>query len=257
MVFCYIQGMHKQLLQSLEKANFSENEAKTYLALLELGDGTVEDIAKTAKIKRTSMYAILEVLEARGLVSKTTVKKHTYYVAEKPETILESLRENVESFSKTLPLFTPIYTEQNQKPRVYFLSGSEGFKKAWKFVLESGIKDYMIITDPKEMLGFVRNGYITNQIIQKKVKKGIHSRQLLSFSEYAKEIIAKDKKENRVSKILPHTYKVSCTTIIFGDRVAFISPASEGMILVIKSVELAKTQKTLFEAFWDMIPDRK
>jgi len=103
------------------------------------------------------------------------------------------------------------------------------------------------------MLGFVRKGYITGKIIKEKIKLGIKSRQIIASSEYAKEIIAKDKLENRASKILPHIYKTPFTTIIFGNRVALISSIQENMILIIESAEYAKTQKSIFEALWDRL----
>ena len=110
------------------------------------------------------------------------------------------------------------------------------------------------MTDPQEMLGFVRKKYITDTIIKKKVTLNIKSRQLIAFSEYAKEVVRKDKIENRVSKIIPHIYKLPYTTIIFGDTVAFISPAGENVMMLAKSPSFAKTQRAIFELLWSTLP---
>ena len=245
--------MNERLIKALKTANLEPQEAETYLALWELGEATVQELADRSSVKRTSLYTILKKLEKRSLVSKTIRKKHTYYVPSDPQNILDDLKNRTENFARLLPSFIPVYPESSTKPRVYFLSGSEGFKKIWKSVFDSKEKEYLIITDPREMLGFVRQGYIKGTIIKEKLKRGIKSRQLLSFSEYGKKVIEDDAKENRQSKILPHTYKISCTTIIFGNKVAFISPLPENIMLIIESEYFAKSQGTLFEAFWDLL----
>ncbi|MBS3902861.1 MAG: MarR family transcriptional regulator [Anaplasmataceae bacterium] len=245
--------MDSRLIKALQTAHLTIPEAKAYLALWEVGEATVQQLAERASLQRTSLYSILKKLEKRNLVFKTVRKKHTYFIPTDPQHILEDLRNRTEHFAKILPSFVPVYPESSTKPRIYFLSGSEGFKKIWRSVFDSKEKEYLIITDPREMLGFVKRGYIKGTIIKEKLKKGIKSRQLLSFSEYGKKVMEDDAKENRQSKILPHTYRVSCTTIIFGNKVAFISPSPENIMLIIESESFAKSQRTLFEAFWDLI----
>lgn len=98
------------------------------------------------------------------------------------------------------------------------------------------------------MLGFVKKGYITERIIKEKVVGGIHSRQIVSFSEYAKEIIVKDFRENRKFKTLPPGYALPYTKIIFGASVALISPLRENLIFIVESESFAKTELTLFDA---------
>ena len=54
--------------------------------------------------------------------------------------------------------------------------------------------------------------------------------------------------------MLPHTYKLPVTTIIFGDNVALIGPAIENTMLIIESEAYAKSQRSIFEALWDKLP---
>jgi len=239
-----------RMIQLLIGIGLSKEQAKTYLAVLELGEATVQEIAKKSSVKRTSTYYILEQLESQGFAYKTKQRKKTFYIAEKPEELLESFRSRVEKFNKNITGFKAIENQRPKKPRVYLLEGVDGFKKVWQMIFSSGIKEYLIIVDPREMLTFISSGYITKKIIKEKLRLGIKSRQLVAFSEYAKEIVAKDKKENRISKILPHVYKISFTTIIFDDKVAFISPHRENLILIIESNDFSKTQRTIFEALW-------
>ena len=51
--------MIKNLLSALD---FSEKESQIYLALLEVGSGKAQDIAKKTGLNRTTVYDIFEVL---------------------------------------------------------------------------------------------------------------------------------------------------------------------------------------------------
>lgn len=249
--------MDQNLLKILIGVGFPQKHAAVYLALLALGEGTAQDIARASRVKRPTVYTELVELERKGLVKKTKIRKKTYFVAEPPREILRELSARKEKFERNLPLLEAIRHAESSKPRTTFLDGAEGFRHIWQTIFRGGIKEYLIITDPREMLGFVKKRYITNAVIKEKLSRGIKSRQLIAFSEYAKEVLVKDAKENRVSKVIPHIYKIPFTTIIFGNNVAYISPITEDLLMVIESEAFAKTQRALFEALWESLPDRR
>ena len=70
----------KNTQSSLEYAGMKPKEAKIYLALLELGEASVVQIAKSAGIKRTTVYNILPDFINRGIVS-TTLKRSEKYIS--------------------------------------------------------------------------------------------------------------------------------------------------------------------------------
>lgn len=87
------------MLDELKKIGLSENEAEVYIALLELGSATAQEIAAKSGIKRTTIYVQIEALMKMGLVtsfekemSKGKAPK-TYFRAEDPEH-LKNIVEN-------------------------------------------------------------------------------------------------------------------------------------------------------------------
>jgi len=58
-----------KLKKSLEGIGLSEKEVAVYLALLELGSGTVSKISRYAGINRTTGYDILDSLANKGLAN--------------------------------------------------------------------------------------------------------------------------------------------------------------------------------------------
>ena len=76
------------LIKNLEKLNLADKEAKVYLALLELGEANIQRISNKSKIKRTTVYDVIEDLKEKGLVGTSKRKKRNYFFAENPRVIL-------------------------------------------------------------------------------------------------------------------------------------------------------------------------
>lgn len=243
--------MQTEIIKILTHLGLTKDQASIYQALLALGEATVQSLAEHAGVKRSSAYYMLLELQKRGMVYETKHRKRTYYIPAKSDEVLKAWEKKVAEFRNNIEIFHAIENQHAKKSRIYLFEGASGFKKIWEMIFNSGVKEYCIMGDPREFLSFVRKGYITGRIIAEKKARGIRSRQLIAASEYAKEIIAKDKEENRISKILPHIYPLPYTTIIVGDLVALISPSQENLIVMIESAGFAKTQKSLFEALWE------
>ena len=78
---------------TLEKIGLTNSEAKTYVALLKLGQTTAGPIVSEAKVTRSKIYDILERLKNKGLVSYITKKSTKHFSATSPENILHYLEE--------------------------------------------------------------------------------------------------------------------------------------------------------------------
>lgn len=76
----------------LRKLGFNENEAKIYLACLELGKASVQNIAQSANLTRPTTYRILEKMERRGLVKRMKQKGNPFIIAQSPDELLGMLR---------------------------------------------------------------------------------------------------------------------------------------------------------------------
>ena len=183
------------------------------------------------------------------LISTKTGKK-VYYTAEQPATLLKNAKEKISNFESSLSLLEDKASYIKNKPRVYFLYGSAGFKQVWDMILDTKEKEYRIITDGISFLDYVKEKYIIDEIIAKKKQRNISSKQLITSSAYAKQIIAKDLRENRTSKLLPAIYKLPFTEIITESLVAFISPRFSNMIFIVENADFSKTRRSIFETLW-------
>ena len=86
--------MDQKLFQQIKGLGLQDNEAKIYLALLELGQGTVTQISQRAKLNRTTGYDVLERLGIYGLVHRSmSGKGKRVYAAESPTRLKQFLKQ--------------------------------------------------------------------------------------------------------------------------------------------------------------------
>jgi sugar-specific transcriptional regulator TrmB len=121
---------------ALADLGLAPKEAETYIAMLEIGPSSVQDIAKKAGINRTTTYVMLEGLTKHGLVSTFERGKKTMFAAENPQQLVEILTRQMSSIEgkksrleESLPRLLAIFNTVEDKPRVRFLEGEEPLRE--------------------------------------------------------------------------------------------------------------------------------
>ncbi|KKW10724.1 MAG: Transcriptional regulator, TrmB [Parcubacteria group bacterium GW2011_GWA2_49_9] len=129
-----MNDQNKELPTTLHTLGFSEKEAIVYIALLELGHGTVTEIARKAGINRTTGYDILDSLVSKGIVNATGKEPKQEFAAEPPEAVImylkrgaELAKERIEKAGTLLPQLRSVHAAQN-RPRIKFYEGTDGLK---------------------------------------------------------------------------------------------------------------------------------
>lgn len=121
--------------QLLIKLGLADKEAKVYVALLELAEDTVQNIAQKAGVNRATTYVILDKLMKHGLASQVKKGKKTFFVAEDPHelaNILEAQKQEIEVRRRLLDdsmnQFVAVYNAQKGKPTVRYFEGEDGLE---------------------------------------------------------------------------------------------------------------------------------
>lgn len=123
------------MLTELIKLGLSEKEAKIYLAALELGAETAQEIAKKAGVNRATTYVILQGLIKKGLASTFTKGKKTFFAAAPPEQLDHLLRKQEEDIFERrrdletmIPHLRALFNLADGKPKVRFYEGYDGIR---------------------------------------------------------------------------------------------------------------------------------
>ena len=121
------------MIDVLIKLGLSDKEAKVYLAALELGGDTAQNIAKKSGVNRATTYVIAEKLMGLGLLSRTDKAKKTLFIPESPHelhNLLDEQKRDIEQraayLDDSLNQFLAIFNGSSEKPTVRYFEGLDG-----------------------------------------------------------------------------------------------------------------------------------
>lgn len=239
--------MEKQLITVLTSLGLTEKEAKVYLALTELGTALVSDIAHKAGINRVTTYDILEKLKIRGMVSYYTKKKIKYFSSIAPETLLEEFEKRTSDLRGSLPKFKTLTGEINH-PRIRYFEGLEGIKAIYADTL----------TSKTEILNYSNSYEIRKkwpnydqEYVAKRAQKKIHLRGICPKDKAGETVHAQDKEYYREMRLIPSDqFDFTNEINIYDDKVAIISFKDELIGMIIESIEIANSQRAIFNMCW-------
>jgi sugar-specific transcriptional regulator TrmB len=232
---------------SLYQLGLKGREADVYLASLELGAGSVSQLAKKSGLKRTTIYDILEGLIQKGLIVQTKKGKKRLFYAEEPR-FLEKLIENKKTvFRDILPLLESIHNTAGTKPKIRYYEGREGLKEIYRDTLNfSG-----------ELLAFVTENILShlgedfaNEYIKKRKKSKITVRAIGPDTDDVIKYKKNDREQMRQTRLVPkEKFPFSIEMDIYGNKIFFAS-FKEQMGIIIESSEIAKNMRFLFDLAW-------
>src|SRR5580692_1306205 len=87
------------MLKELQDVGLAEKEARVYMAALEIGRATADQLAKQSKIVRSTTYVQIESLMKKGLMSTYEEGKKTYFAPESPEYLKRLLLKQKDDLS--------------------------------------------------------------------------------------------------------------------------------------------------------------
>jgi len=228
----------------------SEKEAKTYLANLELGVATANDISTKSNLPRTLVYDILEKLIDKGLVSYTIKSNKKYFEAADPKELIRILKEKETAVKTALPNLIQIQKMKGTKrPKVKIYEGKEGMKTVMDDILRSKAKifyGYGSSRSSYEIIPAFMDDWHKRRIQNKVVMKVLYNN-----TPQTKEKI-KDVKSLKYSefKLMPIELESPTATVIYENKVVLQSWTNEPFAVLIENEQLAENQKKYFEEMW-------
>jgi len=241
------------LQNNLMAMGFSEKEATVYISSLELGKGTVSQIARKAAINRTTAYHILGSLVNKGLVVISGKEPKQEYVAEPPEKIINMFNnyiktnENyIKEAKELIPKLKSIHNVRG-RPQIRFYEGKEGVKQVYEDTLTSheAIRAFAHVEDNNEALP----QYFPDYFFRRAAKK-IPIRAIFVDSPDARELIKFDKVQMRETALVPEKDYAFSPEINIYDNKIMIASWREELGITIESQEIARAMKKIFELAW-------
>lgn len=239
----------------MKNLGFSEKKALIFTSLLQLGECTASDIAKKAGLKRTTVYNILPELLEEGYIKSTRSKDIKKFFIDNPEIILEKARERAETVEKILPDVRSIFSVINTKPKITVLEGFAGMKEIYDDFMRSTPKGGTIhcYAGTRDLFKYMPEDFLYSYM-DIRLRKNIFMKIISGHSAITTRIKAAEKKELREVKVsTSKDFDFTGETIIYADKVAFISYKENYLCTLIESKEIAMMQRAIFNLAWEQL----
>ncbi|MDO8537673.1 MAG: helix-turn-helix domain-containing protein [archaeon] len=237
--------------QALIKFGLSEKEANVFLACLNLGESSANEIALKSSVPRTLTYDILERLLIKGLVSYEIKENKKYFIATNPIELLSILKEKEIAIKQALPDLIKIHQAKGiKRPKVELFVGKEGMKTVMNDILASNIKEFLSYGSSRSSYDIIpafMEQWHKDRAIKKIVMKILYNNTL-----EAKEKVKQFKKSLKLTeyKFSPIKLESPTATLIYLNKVVMQSWTEEPFAVIIHSQELADNQRAYFKELW-------
>lgn len=249
------------MINQLKILGLSDNEAKVYMAMLELGPATVLEISARAGVNRPTTYVQIESLKRRGLASTQTKGKKQLFIAESPDQLefliereKKAAENKKEELRKILPELVNIFNLAGEKPQVRFFEGKEGLTKMQGELLRSKAKEVVSFSSADGILKIFPDHPKTQS--PKRVQKGIRSR--LIYTNSGGPILKRrdDEMLREAKYISSDKFPFKSDVAIYGNNIGISALEGKVVGVIITHNELADSFRALFDLLWDSLGEK-
>jgi len=247
--------MDKIIKDALADLVLTEKEIRFFLTNYQSGPSTINDIAKNARIERSTAYLIAQNLLNRGLILEDFKRYKKTIITVEPKTLLRMLLakhrqigRHEQSLQENLPELQAIHQASTIRPKVRTYDGTQGLLAVWRDILADS-QEVLLWTNQETENNVFSEKY-HSLFIAERIKKKITMRVLAVHNQKGKLLIKSDVKQMRQTKLLPKNMKFSAETYIYGNKVATLDYNKDIIGVIIESEQIVQSHKAIFELIW-------
>ncbi|WP_105617684.1 TrmB family transcriptional regulator [Vallitalea okinawensis] len=169
----------EKILSMLEKLNFTKTEAEVYVTLLTYPNQSGYQIAKKIKLSRSSIYAALDNLYKRGIVSLVPGDV-SIYKAQNPEVLIDNMKKD---FIQSADILKDELSKVNQKDTEERYLNIEGYDN---IILK--VKELLLMAEEEVYMNTDFNLQLFSKELRELKKRGVRI-IVFSFSKFDTEDI--------------------------------------------------------------------
>ncbi len=246
----------------IAQTGLPEKEMKVYLALLELGEASVQALARKSGVARATTYLVLDALLAKKLITQKKQGKRVVYIPEPPRRLLDQVLAEAErvdeqrnALEAILPDLQALLKSDDNGASVRYYPGIEGLHKMrGEMLMQSTPEDIWYSFAPTDYMLSVLNQdealYLTRKA--KRVKsKIIFSTRSEKMKTYLLEHSSEHLAERKF--VSPDKFQGTSGFTVFGDFIVIVSYTGSIGGVVIQSRAMAHMMREWFLLTWNLL----
>ena len=230
----------------------SQKEAALYVSVLEAGEMTLARAAEKARLKRSTVYSLVDGLKKKSILSTNKRRGITYVSALSPRLLVDHFEHSAQLAKSILPQLMELAYASPVKPRIRFYEGIPGIEQIL-FEAASSKKDYIGFIDyalmPKEIYNYIRK-----RVAPEREKLGSILRLLMPKNDTNQRVLQeyRQKVEHRMVDFPSRKNHIEIL-LYEGSKIGFMSFVKNEMFgVVIDSEAIYQTLYDLFMLIWGM-----
>ena len=251
------QSEKRRIISQLKTYGLGGTDAELYLASLELGSATVQELARKTGQNRVTTHSAVERLKEKSILTETRKGKRRLIVASDPKILrqlleqkyleVERMRSGIDSIVGTLQEFQ---TKGRYFPSVRFYEGVQGFVQMTEESLESktDLLLFNYIPTFQKYLGPDK----LNDYLVRKGERGIWSKVLFPPGETTDLFYKNMNLYLTHIRIVPEEYVWNSSVFLWDDKAALAS-YKEGHFTttIIENKDIAQMLRLMHSLIWE------
>lgn len=246
---------------ALEKFGFNEKQQRVYIALAEAGKVTATELSRRTNVPRATLYAILDSLSERGVVSREQTRGSALFVVNNPEAFVRLVEQEKNVLSEKdkaakdiVDMVAPFLNSAHYSlPKVQVFEGKQN--------IENMLYDYLPLwrRSYAEVADYTQWGFQDQTFVESYLRWHQHLWNTMSpeekirlFSNQAdieKELHHRIKR--REVRPLPEGVQFMSSIWIYGDYIIMGMTRNKPHYAVqMKDEVLASNLRTIFQLLW-------
>lgn len=245
----------EELIKLLEELGIKDNDEKVYLACLELGPTTITKIAYKAEVERATVYAILDRLKEKGLVTINVKESDRHIQVESPDKLLilakhkiRSIQDREHEFRSILPDLLSTVNQRGNQPKVKFYEGRDQYIDIFDHIIDEAKGKMYYFGDVDQFVKMVSWEFERNWV-KRRIRKKILMKMLVNKGQYFPEYRKRDAQELRETRFYPTEMKFEASYLLWNNKIALWNPVVP-LAIVIEDEIIVKMFKEMFFGLW-------
>lgn len=247
--------MEKIITRALFILGLSNKEIKFFLACFKIGPASINEVAKQAKLERSTAYLIAQDLVKEGFIKEDLKPYRKLIFTIEPRDLLRmvaskqrTLRRQELELEEKLPELQSLYQASEIRPKVKVFEGKQGLSAVFNDILSSKGEILLWTNQDTESNFFTPQDH--DRFIEVRVKRQISIRVLAVNNPRGNRLTEKDLVAFRKTKLLPKDVDFSAETYIYDHKVAILDTKKDIIGVIIESEQITDAQKAIFELAW-------
>ncbi len=242
------------MITDLLKLGLSDEEAKVYLACLEVNGGAVSVIARKAGVHRVSCYHTLEKLLQKKLLSQYNRNGIKCFAPEPPERLQELQLEKATIAKSLIPDLKALLSPHGFRPKIRSYEGRDGVERVFLESL-SAQGELLGYTNLRQVTEFFPEFFreYTKKRFERKIKARYLSPNTVESVKSIEPFLPKNYDSTLIEILLVNReqFPFDNEILLFGNAVGVVSlNPNELLGIIVESQTFTKTMKAVFDLAW-------